>query len=167
MNPTINLGIEQPKPEPAKVIPPPTAAATPKPRPHLCIEATKLGKISLENDIWRFRPTTGSYSKPNRALFADISNVPTDEMHTARPTIRAAIRMDYGGRQRTYSPLPWLDEFTNTVHLEVGARKTVVLAVGEDSRTGIWNFVLNHRKDCLHQQQSVGNGLDERVPHTI
>lgn len=56
--------------------------------------------------------------------------------------------MDYGGRQRTYSPLPWLDEFTNTVHLEVGARKTVVLAVGEDSRTGIWNFVLNHRKDC-------------------
>jgi hypothetical protein len=68
-------------------------------------------------------------------------------MHTAKAAIRAAIRMDYGGRQRTYSPLPWLDAFTNTVYLETGARKTVVLAVGEDSRTGIWNFVLNHRSD--------------------
>jgi len=55
--------------------------------------------------------------------------------------------MDYGGRQRTYSPLPWLEEYTNLVYLETGARKTVVLAVGEDSRTGAWSFVLNHRKD--------------------
>jgi len=80
-------------------------------------------------------------------LLADISNVPTDEAHAARATIRAAIRMDYGGRQRTYSPLPWLEEYTNLVYLETGARKTVVLAVGEDSRTGAWSFVLNHRKD--------------------
>jgi hypothetical protein len=68
-------------------------------------------------------------------------------MHTARAAIRAGIRMDYGGRQPTYSPLPWLEEFTNMVYLETGARKTVVLAVGQDSQTGIWNFVLNHRKD--------------------
>ena len=33
------------------------------------------------------------------------------------------------------------------VYLETGARKTVVLAVGEDSRTGSWSFVLNSRKD--------------------
>jgi hypothetical protein len=55
--------------------------------------------------------------------------------------------MEVGGRPRTYSPLPWIDEFTNLVYLETGARKTVVLAVGEDSRTGAWTFVLNHRKD--------------------
>jgi hypothetical protein len=147
MNPTINLGIEQPKPEPPKVILPPAPPATLKPRPNLCIEATKIGKISLEGDIWTLRPNPRNQIRPNRALLADISNVPTDETHTARATIRAAIRMDYGGRQRTYSPLPWLDEFTNTVHLEIGARKTVVLAVGEDSKTGAWTFVLNHRKD--------------------
>jgi hypothetical protein len=147
MNPTINLGIEQPKPEPPKVIPPPAPPATPKPRPNLCIEATKIGKISLEGDIWTLRPNPRSQIRPNRALLADISNVPTDEMQTAKAAIRAAIRMDYGGRQRTYSPLPWLEEFTNTVHLETGARKTVVLAVGEDSKTGAWTFVLNHRKD--------------------
>jgi hypothetical protein len=40
-----------------------------------------------------------------------------------------------------------IDPFTNVVHLETGARKTVVLAVGEDSQTGIWSFVLNHRPD--------------------
>jgi hypothetical protein len=40
-----------------------------------------------------------------------------------------------------------IDPFTNVVHLETGARKTVVLAVVEDNQTGIWNFVLNHRSD--------------------
>jgi hypothetical protein len=145
MNPTINFPIEPRVPEPTKQVAPPTppVLSVPKPRPNLCIEATKIGKISLEGDIWTFRQKPGS----NRALLADISNVPTDEMHTATAAIRAAIRMDYGGRQRTYSPLPWLNEFTNVMYLEVGARKTVVLAVGEDSRTGIWNFVLNHRSD--------------------
>jgi hypothetical protein len=149
MNPTINFPIEPRAPEPPKQIAPPTApvSTAPKPRPNLCIEATKIGKISLERDIWTLRPNTRSHIRPNRALLADISNVPTDEMHTAKAAIRAAIRMDYGGRQRTYSPLPWLEEFTNMVYLETGARKTVVLAVGEDSKTGIWNFVLNHRKD--------------------
>jgi hypothetical protein len=34
------------------------------------------------------------------------------------------------------------------VHLETGGRKTVVLAAAEDSKTGAWTFVLNHRKDC-------------------
>lgn len=76
-----------------------------------------------------------------------MSNIPVDEMRTAKEAIRAAIRMDYGGRQHTYSSLPWLEEFTKMVYLEAGARKTVVLAVEEDSQTGIWNFVLNHRKD--------------------
>jgi len=150
MNPTINLGIEQPKPEPPKLIPPPAPPATPKPRPNLCIEATKIGKISLDGGgVWTLKPKNLGRERPQhyRALLADISNVPTDEQHTAKATIRAAIRMDYGGRVRTYSPLPWLDEVTNLVYLEIGARKTVVLAVGEDSKTGAWTFVLNHRKD--------------------
>lgn len=143
---TINFPIEPRAPEPPKVVAPP-APATPKPRPNLCVEAIKIGKISLEGDIWTLRPNTRSHIRPSRALLADISNVPTDEAHTAKAAIRAAIRMDYGGRQRTYSPLPWLEEYTNLVYLETGARKTVVLAVGEDSQTGAWSFVLNHRSE--------------------
>lgn len=149
MNPTINFPIETRAPEQPKQIAPPAPAvpAAPKARPNLCVEAIKVGKISLEGDIWTLRPNPRTYIKPNRALLADISNVPTDEAHAAKAAIRAAIRMDYGGRQRTYSPLPWLEEYTNLVYLETGARKTVVLAVGEDSQTGAWSFVLNHRKD--------------------
>jgi hypothetical protein len=144
MNPTINFPIEPRLPEPPKqIIPPTPRIAAPKPRPNLCIEATKLGRISLEGNIWTmFKPNR---LKSYRALLADISNVPNDETHTAKAAVRAAIRMDYGGQQRTYSPLPWLDEYANLVYLETGARKTVVLAVGEDSKTGAWTFVLNHK----------------------
>jgi hypothetical protein len=151
MSPTINFQIEPRAPEPPKQVAPP-APAVPvalKPRPNLSIEEIKIGKISLEGDIWTLRPNSRGWERQQRyrALLADISNVPTDETHTANAAIRAAIRMDYGDRQRTYSPLPWLEEFTNTVYLGTGERKTVVLAVGEDSQTGAWNFVLNHRKD--------------------
>jgi len=147
MSPTINFPVEAPKPEPPKVAPP--APATPKPRPNLCIEATKMGKVSLQGDIWTLKSKNVGWERPQyyRALLADISNMPTDEARTAKAAIRAAIRMEYDGRVRTYSPLPWLEEYTNLVYLEAGARKTVVLAVGEDSRTGAWSFVLNHRKD--------------------
>jgi hypothetical protein len=97
-------------------------------------------------------------------LLADISNVPTDSAHTAKAAIRAAIRMDYGGRQRTYSPLPWLEEYINLVYLETGARKTVVLAVEEDSQTGAWNFVLNHRADYTTR---AGSAMDWTNPCPI
>lgn len=139
---TINFPVAAPTPapEPSKVPVP----AGPKPQPNLCVEAIKNGKIYLASDIWTLRP---SASEPYRGLFADISNVPTDEAHTAKAAIRAAIRMEIGGKPCTYSPLPWLDEFTNLVYLETGARKTVVLAVGKIARMGVWTFVLNRRKD--------------------
>jgi hypothetical protein len=122
----------------------PPAPAAPKPQPNLCVEAIKKGKIYLADDVWTLRP---SASEPYRGLFADISNVPADEAHAAKAAVRAAIRVEIGGRPRTYSPLPWLDEFTNLVYLETGARKTVVLAVGKIARMGVWTFVLNRRKD--------------------
>jgi hypothetical protein len=151
MSPAINFPIEPRAPEPPKQVAPPAPAVpvAPKPRPNLSIEEIKIGKISLEGDIWTLRPNSRGWERQQRyrALLADISNVPTDETHTANAAIRAAIRMDDGGRQRTYSPLPWLEEFTNMVYLEAGGRKTVVLAVGEDSQIGAWTFVLNHRKD--------------------
>jgi hypothetical protein len=149
MSPTINFPAPEPRaPEPQKVAPPVTSPPE-KPKPNLCIEATKIGTVALQGDIWTLKPNVGRWEPPKRyrALLVDISNVPTDEAHTARGKIRAGIRMDYGGRPRTYSPLPWLEEYTNTVYLEPGARKTVVLCVGENSRTGQWTFVLHQRKD--------------------
>jgi hypothetical protein len=139
----------------------PPAPAAPKPRANLCVEAIKVGKISLEGDIWTLKPNTRSRLIPSRALLADISNVPTDDTYTAKAAIRAAIRIDFGGRQRTYSPLPWLEEYTNTVYLETGGRKTVVLAVGEDSQIGAWKFVLNHRSDHAASGVSAMDGTNE------
>jgi hypothetical protein len=143
MNPTINIPVEPRAPEPPKQIVP-SAPTAPKPRPNLCVEGIKMGRISLEGDIWTLREPIRSHIRPNRALLADVSNVPTDSAHTAKAAIRAAIRM---GQQRTYSPLPWLEEYSNKVYLGTGERKTVVVAVGEDSQTGAWTFVLNHRSD--------------------
>jgi hypothetical protein len=130
----------------------------PEPRPNLCVEGIKMGKISLEDDVWTLRQTFGRNFRPKRALLADISNVPTEDMPAAKAAVRAAIRMDYGIRQLTYSPLPWLEEFNNTVYLETGARKTVVVAVGEDSQTGGWSFVLNHRSDYV--TKGSGSAMD-------
>jgi hypothetical protein len=150
MSPTINIPIEPRAGEPPKQVAPPAApvSTAPKPRPNLRVEAIKTTRISLEGDIWTLRPRTArSAYDPYRAMIADISNVPTDDSHAAKAAVRAAIRMEVGGLPRTYSPLPWLEEFINLVYLETGARKTVVLAVGQDSKTGAWTFVLNHRKD--------------------
>jgi hypothetical protein len=55
--------------------------------------------------------------------------------------VRAALTI----QERSYSPLPWLDRYTNTITLEPAARKTLVLAVGEDRQIAAWYFVLNHR----------------------
>jgi hypothetical protein len=148
--PVFNLGTPHvPAPGPLKVAPP-VAASVPKPKPkaNVCIEAVKFGKIALEGDIWTTTPHVGwERLKIKRALMVDVSNIPTDEAHTAKAEIRAAIRMEYGGQVRTYSPLPWLEEYTNKIYLDVGARKTVILAVGEDNKTGPWHFVLNHRAE--------------------
>ena len=164
MNPTINFPIEPRPAELPKLVVPPSAVA-PGARPNLCIEATKNGKIFLEGDTWTLTPISRGLTKPNRALLADISNVPTDLAHTAKAAVRAGIRMDYGGRQRTFSPLPWLEEYNNMVFLETGARKTVVLAVGEDSRTGAWNFVLNHRSD--YNTRGASSAMDWTNPCPI
>ena len=137
-----------PTPLPLEVDPPAPAAATSS-KPNLCVEGIKAPRIYLQGDVWTLRPKSGGWERQDRyrAILAPVSNVPTDEAHTVKAAIRAAIRMDYGGRVRTYSPLPWLEEFTNLVYLETWATKTVVLAVGEDSKTGTWSFVLNQRKD--------------------
>jgi hypothetical protein len=60
------LATEEPPEQAAQPAPPVSAAS--KPRPNLCVEATKIGKISLDGDIWTLRPNTRSHIRPNRAL---------------------------------------------------------------------------------------------------
>jgi hypothetical protein len=119
----------------------------PNVRPILKIEAIKIGKIALQGDIWTNSPGSHSREPLFRALLADISNVPTELEKTKTVKLKAAIRMEYGGQTRTFTPLPWLEEYTNTVFLEAAATKVVVLAIGRDIQFGEWHFVLNHRKD--------------------
>ena len=47
------------------------------------------------------------------------------------------------------------------MYLETGGRKTVVLAVGEDSQIGAWRFVLNHRSDHAASGVSAMDGTNE------
>jgi hypothetical protein len=110
-------------------------------RANLKVEATKLGKIYLQGDIWTLAPGAQSKEVPFRGLLIDVANVPTQSWNIKAVTVKAALTI----QSRSYSPLPWLEEYTNTVRLEPAARKTIVLAAGHDRAMGSWHFVLNHR----------------------
>lgn len=140
VSPTFNLSSqESSSPEPTKlpIIPP----AAPTARPNLKIEATKVGKIYLQGDIWTLAPGERSRETPFRGLFVDVANVPTGSGNIKAVKVKAALTI----QSRSYSPLPWLEEYTNAVRLEPAGRKTIVLAVGHDRPMGSWHFVLNHR----------------------
>jgi hypothetical protein len=154
--PTINVGTHAP--EPPKPSPPTHPIIAPvKVTPNLRVETTKRAKARLELDKWIIK-RDNDRDRPDvqRVLLADISNLPTDDAHTAKAAVRAAIKIKHHGNTFNYSPLPWLDEFTNLVYIETGQRKSVVLAVGDNSPTGNWAFVLNHRADY-----HVGSAITE------
>ena len=127
---------EEPKQEPPAVMPAPAVV-----RANLKEEATKIGKIYLQGDIWTLAPGVQSKEAPFRGLLMDVANVPTQSWNIKAVTVKAVLKI----QSRSYSPLPWLEEYTNTVRLEPAARKTIVLAVGHDRAMGSWHFVLNHR----------------------
>lgn len=144
VSPTFNISQETRTPEPPKQEPP-AAPPSPVARANLKIEATKVGKIYLQGDIWTLAPLEASrampYKGPYRGLFADVANVPTGAGSIKAVKVKAVLTIQL----RSYSPLPWLEEYTNAVSLEPAARKAVILAVGEDRPVGAWHFVLNHR----------------------
>jgi hypothetical protein len=112
-------------------------------RANLRVEATKVGKVYLQGDIWTLAPGEQSRERPFKGLCVDVANVPTASGNIKAATVKAALTI----QSRSYSPLPWLEEYTNTVRLEPAARKTILLAVGHDRPMGSWHFVLNHRED--------------------
>jgi hypothetical protein len=141
VSPTFNLsrelsGSEAQKQRPTAVAPAPVVT-----RANLKVEATKVGKIYLQGDIWTLAPGVQTKESPFRGLVMDIANVPTQSWNIKTVTVKAALTI----QSRSYSPLPWLEEYTNAVRLEPAARKSIVLAVGHDSRRGSWHLVLNHR----------------------
>jgi hypothetical protein len=142
VSPTFNLSQELrspegPKQEPPAIVPAPVVA-----RANLKEEATKLGKIYLQGDIWTLAPGMHNKEAPFRGLLMDVANVPTQSWNIKAVTVKAALKI----QSRSYSPLPWLEEYTNRVRLEPAARKTIVLAAGHDGDAmGSWHFVLNHR----------------------
>jgi hypothetical protein len=131
-------------PEPTKAAP--TLPTSPVGKANLTNEAIKIGRIAFYDGAWTSVQSKGQLY---RGLLADISNVPLDSGNITTVKVNAAIKIGYGGRTSTYSPLPWLEEFTNTVRLGPAARKVIVLAVGEDSLAGPWYFVLNHVVLCF------------------
>jgi len=123
-----------PRQEPPLTPPPPVTQA------NLTIEATKVGKIYYHEGV--FKLSAGQYNPGQvfRGLFVDVANVPISGKINA-VTVRAVLTI----QSRSYSPLSWLGEYTNTVTLEPAMRKSLLLAAGEDRQMGAWHFVLNHR----------------------
>jgi len=141
-SPTININVphaevlQRPSQEPP-VTPRPSVA-----RANLTIEATKVGKVYLQEGEFTLSPDPHrGPSKVFRGLFVDVANVPTGTGKIKSVTVRAALKI----QERSYSPLPWLDRYTNTITLEPAARKTLLLAAGEEKELAGWYFVLNHR----------------------
>jgi hypothetical protein len=142
VSPTFNLAQGSLSPEPPKQEPPATLPA-PVARANLKVEATKVGKVYLNGDIWTLAPGERSRETPFRGLFVDVANVPMASGNIKGVTVKAALTI----QSRSYSPLPWLEEYTNAVRLEPAARKSILLAAGHDQPMGSWHFVLNHREN--------------------
>lgn len=159
VSPTFHLSQETRTPETPKpiVISPP---ALPVAVSNLQDEAIKIGKIALQEDVWTISPDAHENHLSCRALLADISNVPLESGNITTVKVKAAIKIEYGGRTRTYSPLPWLEEVTNTVRIAPAARKAVVLAVSRDSSGAPWHFVLNHREIYSYSTLRTPSAMD-------
>ena len=141
VNPTINIS-PQSTPEAVKPEPMRDATVVVIARPNLKIEAIKIGKPCLQEDVWTLTPRHGIPKREYKGLLADVANVPTASGNIKDVTVKASLQVG----TKNYSPLPWLGEYTNAVRLEPAARKTILLAAGDDEQMGPWFFVLNHRE---------------------
>jgi len=143
-SPTINLSQELKSPDAAKQEPAPVVLAKVTARPNLRAEGDRITKnICLQGDIWTLDRGVQGREKPFRALLLDVANAPTESRNIQSVCVKAVLLI----QSKTYSPLPWVEEYTNAVWIGRADRKTVVLAVGEDRPMGSWYFVLDHRSD--------------------
>ncbi len=146
-SPSVSPGTAKPEPTPAIS---PVAVA----RANLRIEATKIGKPYLQDDIWTLTPSGYLPKKCYKGLLVDVANVPTASGKIKAVKVKASLLVG----TRNYSPLPWLGEYTNAARLEPAARKTILLAAGDDEQMGPWYFVLNHREN--YNQLNNPSGMD-------
>ena len=141
VSPTFNISQEARTPEQVRQEPPAPVPAS-KARANLRVEATKIGKPWLQEDVWTLAPDDLLPKKRYKGLLADLANVPRASGNIKAVKVRASLTIG----SRNYSPLPWLAEYTNVATLQPAARKTVLLAAGDDEPMGPWYFVLNHRE---------------------
>lgn len=123
----------------------------PKRTPNLKIESIGWGEICLEKDVWTANPR---YGDKVTALLAEIVNTPSDSREVAYAEhVKALLSVKWEGGESSYSPLPWLEEWYNSVDISVGDRKYVVLAV--EPFLAKWCFVVNRRSTANFQGQSA------------
>lgn len=138
INPTFNVSQHQ-NLEPAARIVPSTSTSTAA-RANLKVEGIKITKaLCLDEGVWTLN---GQQGKRYRGLLVDIANVPTATGNLKTVKLKASVTVG----SRSYLPLPWLSEFTNTARLGPATRKTILLAISEDEQMAPWHFVLNHRE---------------------
>jgi hypothetical protein len=153
VSPTINISSHS-IPELAKPEPTPPTTPAEIARPNLRLEASKIGHPCLQEDVWTLTPTEYRPKKRYKGLLVDVANVPTASGKIKAVKVKASLLVG----TRNYSPLPWLGEYTNAARLEPAARKTILLAVGDDEQMGPWYFVLNHRE--RHSQLVDNTSMD-------
>ena len=144
VSPTFNITHESKTPETPMQEGAPILPAKAEERANLKAAAERITKnIYLQGDIWTLAPGVQSKERPFRALLLDVTNAPTDSWNIKSVCVKAVLVI----QSKTYSPLPWIEEYTSAVRMGHADRKTIVLAVGEDRPMGSWYFVLNHREN--------------------
>ena len=122
-----------------------------KQTPNLQLESIGWGEICLEDDIWTANP---EYGDKVSALLAEIVNAPSDSREVGHAeSVKAQLLVKWRDGSASYSPLPWIDEWYNSVDISAGDRKHVVLLV--EPFLAKWCFVANRRGTANFPAQSA------------
>jgi hypothetical protein len=135
--------------------PPPTQAHAPQPPPLLPAPNLVLTKINgsglyFFNDVWtRNDEHLPTNAKRQRSVYAEIKNVGIPDT-TVGPAfnVRAELVRMRGDRSETKGPLPWLDERFNTVRIDLGDSKFILLATLMPTmfqQVADWRCIINRR----------------------
>lgn len=119
--------------------------------PNLQLGAIGWGDVCLEDDVWTPDPKHGEKVP---ALLAEVVNAPSDSRDVGYAEyVRALLSVSWKGGSASVSPLPWIEEWYNSVNIAPGDRKVVVLAV--EPFLAKWCFVVNRRSDANFVGQSA------------
>ncbi len=135
----------------------PEKEATVLHRPNLQIAGIRHAEVvGLVDQIWISCPQQNIQKM--MSILVDISNAPRETETPRAANIKASLVLQHP-KEQIVSPLSWLNEYTNTVTIGPGDRKTLVLAVGDLYNHNLpltqfnWNFVMNQRNSASDKQE--------------